>query len=352
MDQSLDERFAEIEAIFDDVESSLADPEVLSDPSQLAELGKKHSDLKDTVADIRRWRQANVDLGEAHEMSDDPDMAQMARELESEITRLEEKIKRELVPKDPNDEKDVIVEIRAGVGGDEASIWAGDLLRMYQKYTEHMGFRMEEMEAAESETGGYDKVTVSVKGDNAYSRLKYEGGVHRVQRVPKTESQGRVHTSTATVAVLPEADEVDIEIDPNDVRVDVYRSTGPGGQSVNTTDSAVRLTHEPTGLVVSMQDEKSQFQNKEKAWRVLRSRLLQMEQEKAAAELAGARKSQVGTGGRSEKIRTYNYKDNRVTDHRIGLTLKRLDAVLEGDLDDIVDALAAAEQAELLAAAE
>jgi peptide chain release factor 1 len=352
MDQSLSERFGEIEAAFDETEQALGDPEVLSDPTQLAELGKKHSDLKDVVADIRRWRQLHVDLGEAREMSDDPDMAQMARELEKEIPQLEERIKRALVPKDPNDSKDVIVEIRSGVGGDEASLWAGDLLRMYQKYTERQGFRMEMMESSESETGGYDKVTVSVKGDGAYSKLKYEGGVHRVQRVPKTESQGRVHTSTATVAVLPEAEEVDIDIDPNEVRVDVYRSTGPGGQSVNTTDSAVRLTHEPSGIVVSMQDEKSQLQNKEKAWRVLRARLLQMEQEKAAAELAGARKSQVGTGGRSEKIRTYNYKDNRVTDHRIGLTVKRLDVVLEGDLDEFVDALAATEQAEKLAEVE
>jgi len=352
MDQTLSERLADIEAIFDEVEASLADPEVHSDPSQFAELGKRHSDLKDTVADIRRWRQAQVDLGEAREMADDPDMAQMARELEKEVASLEERIKRALVPTDPNDAKDVIVEIRAGVGGDEASLWAGDLLRMYQKYTERLGFRMEEMESSESGTGGYDKITLSVKGRGAYSKLKYEGGVHRVQRVPKTESQGRVHTSTATVAVLPEAEDVDIEIDPNEVRVDVYRSTGPGGQSVNTTDSAVRLTHEPTGIVVSMQDEKSQLQNKEKAWRVLRARLLQMEQEKAAAELAGARKSQVGTGGRSEKIRTYNYKDNRVTDHRIGLTIKRLDSVLEGDLDDVVSALAAADQAEKLAGAE
>lgn len=350
MDQSLNDRFSEIESIFDETEAALADPEVISDPSRLAELGKRHSDLKDIVEDIRRWRQAWTDLGEAREMADDPDMAQMARELETEIPELEDRIKTALVPKDPNDSKDVIVEIRSGVGGDEASIWAGDLLRMYQRYTEHLGFRMEVMEASESESGGYDKVTASVKGDGAYSKLKYEGGVHRVQRVPKTESQGRVHTSTATVAVLPEAEEVDIEIDPNDVRVDVYRSTGPGGQSVNTTDSAVRLTHEPTGIVVSMQDEKSQLQNKDKAWRVLRARLLAMEQEKAAAELAGARKSQVGTGGRSEKIRTYNYKDNRVTDHRIGLTIKRLDSVLQGDLDEFVDALAAAEQAEKLAA--
>jgi peptide chain release factor 1 len=285
-------------------------------------------------------------------MSGDPDMAEMARELEGQVETLEEQIKSALVPVDPTDEKDVIVEIRSGVGGDEASIWAGDLLRMYQRYAERLGFRMEEMESSRSETGGYDKITVAVKGRGAYSKLKYEGGVHRVQRVPKTESQGRVHTSTATVAVLPEAKEVDIEIDPNDVRVDVYRSTGPGGQSVNTTDSAVRLTHEPTGVQVSMQDEKSQLQNKEKAWRVLRARLLQAEQEKASAELAGARKSQVGTGGRSEKIRTYNYKDNRVTDHRIGLTVKRLDSVLEGDLTEFVDALTTAEQAQRLAEAE
>jgi peptide chain release factor 1 len=352
VDTTLSDKLSEIEAAFEEVESSLADPEVHSDPAQLAELGKRHSDLKDTVADIRRWRQAMVDLGEAREMSDDADMAAMARELDREIADLEERIKRALVPTDPNDAKDVIVEIRSGVGGDEAAIWAGDLYRMYQKYTERLGFRMEAMDASESETGGYDKVTVSVKGNGAFSKLKYEGGVHRVQRVPRTESQGRVHTSTATVAVLPEAEEVDIEIDPNDVRVDVYRSTGPGGQSVNTTDSAVRLTHEPTGIVVSMQDEKSQLQNKDKAWRVLRARLLQMEQEKAAAELAGARKSQVGTGGRSEKIRTYNYKDNRVTDHRIGLTIKILDSVLEGDLDDFVDALAAAEQAERLSGAD
>ena len=352
MDTALSGRLAEIEAVFEETAAALADPQVLSDPAQLAELGKKHSDLKDVVADIRRWRQVHVDLGEAREMADDPDMAQMARELEREIQDLEERIKKALVSKDPNDSKDVIVEIRAGVGGDEASIWAGDLLRMYQKYAERRGFRVESMETSESETGGYDKVTVSVKGAGAYSKLKYEGGVHRVQRVPKTESQGRVHTSTATVAVLPEAEEVDIEIDPDDVRVDVYRSTGPGGQSVNTTDSAVRLTHEPTGIVVSMQDEKSQLQNKDKAWRVLRARLLQMEQEKAAAELAGARKSQVGTGGRSEKIRTYNYKDNRVTDHRIGLTIKRLDSVLEGDLDGFVDAMATAEQAEKLAEVE
>jgi peptide chain release factor 1 len=348
MAESFEERLAEIEEAFADVETALGDPEVLADPSQLAELGKRHSDLKDVVADIRRWRDANTDLAEAEEMSDDPDMVTLAEDLRAEIDTLEQRIKVALVPTDPNDEKDVIMEIRSAAGGDEAAIWAGDLLRMYEKYAETQGFKTDTMESSPSGTGGFDKVTVSVKGRGAYSKLKYEGGVHRVQRVPKTESQGRVHTSTATVAVLAEAEEVDIDIDPNDVRVDVYRSTGPGGQSVNTTDSAVRLTHEPTGIVVSMQDEKSQLQNKEKAWRVLRARLLQMEQEKAQAELAGERRSQVGTGGRSEKIRTYNYKDNRVTDHRIGLTIRRLDQVLEGSLDEFVEALAEDEQAQRL----
>ncbi len=349
MDAVFEQRLSEIETAFDEVESSLGDPEVLSDPSQLAELGKRHSDMKDVVVDIRRWRDANADLSEAKEMFDDPDMAVLAVDLESEIEALESRIRIALVPKDPNDTKDVIMEIRSAAGGDEASIWAGDLLRMYEKYAEHLGYKIELMGSSPAETGGYDKVTVAVKGRGAYSKLKYEGGVHRVQRVPKTESQGRIHTSTATVAVLAEAEEIDIDIDPNDVRVDVYRSTGPGGQSVNTTDSAVRLTHEPTGIVVSMQDEKSQLQNKEKAWRVLRARLLQVEQQKVQAELAGARRSQVGSGGRSEKIRTYNYKDNRVTDHRIRLTIRRLDTILEGALDDFVDALAADEEAHRLA---
>jgi len=352
MDSAFEQRLDEIEAAFEDVESSLGDPEVLSDPTQLAELGKRHSDMKDVVVDIRRWRDVNTDLSDAREMSDDPDMVTMAADLATELEMLESRIKIALVPKDPNDSKDVIMEIRSAAGGDEASIWAGDLMRMYEKYAEHRGFKIEPMDSSPADTGGYDKVTVAVKGRGAFSKLKYEGGVHRVQRVPKTESQGRIHTSTATVAVLPEAEEVDIAVDPNDVRVDVYRSTGPGGQSVNTTDSAVRLTHEPTGIVVSMQDEKSQLQNKEKAWRVLRARLLQAEQEKAQAELAGARRSQVGSGGRSEKIRTYNYKDNRVTDHRIGLTIRRLDTILEGALDDFVDALAADEQALRLAGGE
>ncbi len=349
MDDSLAKRLDEIEAAFVEVEASLGDPEVLSDPSLVAEYGKRHSDLKDVVIDIRRWKAANADLVEARQMSADPDMAQMAKELTREIGKLEKRIKVALIPTDPNDTKDVLVEIRSGVGGDEASIWAGDLLRMYEKYAEKHRLKVEVMESSNSESGGYDKITISVKGKGAFSKFKFEAGVHRVQRVPKTESQGRVHTSTATVAVLPEVDEVEAELDMNDVKVDVYRSTGPGGQSVNTTDSAVRLTHMPTGLVVTCQDEKSQLQNKEKAFRILRARLYQMELERRQAELAGARRDQVGTGGRSEKIRTYNYKDNRVTDHRIGLTIRRLDQVLQGELDEFVQALLADEQAHQIA---
>ena len=349
IDEAFSRRLAEIEDAFVAVENMLGDPEVLADSDQLADLGKRHSDLKDVVADIRCWREATADLADAKEMSSDPDMAEMAKDLSAEIGELEARIKAALVPKDPNDARDVLIEVRAGVGGDEASIWAGDLVHMYLRYADKHGFKTEIIDASPNEAGGYDKVTFAVKGRGAYSKMKYEAGVHRVQRVPKTESQGRVHTSTATVAVLPEADAVEVELDMNDVKVDVYRSTGPGGQSVNTTDSAVRLTHEPSGLVVTCQDEKSQLQNKEKAFRILRARLYQMELERQQAEVAGARRDQVGTGGRSEKIRTYNYKDNRVTDHRIGLTIKRLEYVLQGELDDFVDALAADEQARLLA---
>ena len=343
------ERLEEIEAAFAEVERDLGDPGVIADTGRLADLGRRHSELKPIVDDVRQWRQAQVDLGEARQMAGDPIMDQMARDIESEIETLEAKIKTALVPTDPNDTKDVLVEIRSAAGGDEASIWAGDLLRMYEKYSDRQKFKVEIMDSSPADVGGYDKVTISVKGRDAYSRFKYEAGVHRVQRVPKTESQGRIHTSTATVAVLPEAEAVDVDLDPNDVKVDVYRSTGPGGQSVNTTDSAVRLTHEPSGLVVTCQDEKSQLQNKEKAFRILRARLYQMEMERQLEELAGERRSQVGSGGRSEKIRTYNYKENRVTDHRIGLTIRRLDAVLEGALEEFVDALAADEQARRLA---
>jgi peptide chain release factor 1 len=350
MDPNVEARLDEIESAFAETEAMLSDPDVYTDLPRLADLGRRNAELRDVVADIRRWREASADLDEAEDMSDDPDMARLVAELSEEIEALEERIRAALVPADPNDDKDVIVEIRSAAGGDEAAIWAGDLLRMYERYADRNGFRLEAMESSPSEAGGFDKVTVAVKGRGAFSRMKYEAGVHRVQRVPRTESQGRVHTSTATVAVLPEVEDVDVDIDPNDVKIDVYRSTGPGGQSVNTTDSAVRLTHIPTGEVVTCQDEKSQLQNKEKAMRILRARLYQKELERQHSEVAGARRSQVGSGGRSEKIRTYNYKDNRVTDHRIGLTLRRLDQVLEGDLDELVDAMAADEQATLLRA--
>jgi peptide chain release factor 1 len=349
MDDTLSRRLDEIESIFEETEAALADPATLSDPAALAELGKRHAELRDVVADVRRLRQARADLEVATEMGEDPEMAAMARELEAEIEEIEQRVTLALVPSDPADVKDVIVEIRSAAGGDEAALWAGDLLRMYERYADRSGLEVESMDSSPSEAGGFDKVTVAIKGRGAYSKMKFEAGVHRVQRVPKTESQGRIHTSTATVAVLPEVEEVEVEIDPNDVKVDVYRSTGPGGQSVNTTDSAVRLTHIPTSLVVTVQDEKSQLQNKEKAMRILRARLYQMELERRQSELAGARRSQVGSGERSEKIRTYNFKENRVTDHRIGLTLKRLDQVLDGDLEEFVTALSADEQAARLA---
>jgi peptide chain release factor 1 len=349
MDDTLTQRLEEIESVFEETEAALADPATLSSPTLLAELGKRHAELRDVVADVRRLREAQADLEVAEEMGDDPEMAGLARDLAVEIEEIEERVRLALVPTDPADAKDVIVEIRSAAGGDEAAIWAGDLLRMYERYADRSGLVVEPLDSSPSETGGFDKVTVAIKGRGAYSKMKYEAGVHRVQRVPKTESQGRIHTSTATVAVLPEVEEVEVEIDANDLKVDVYRSTGPGGQSVNTTDSAVRLTHLPTSLVVTVQDEKSQLQNKEKAMRILRARLYQLELERQQSELAGARRSQVGSGQRSEKIRTYNFKENRVTDHRIGLTLKRLDQVLDGDLEEFVGALSADEQAARLA---
>jgi len=355
MDTRLSDRLEEIRKAFEEVEASLADPDSLSDRDRYAELAKRHAGLRRIVEQYDAYLAASSEASDAEELAgeeDDPSSSQQYRQLaaeqRSDMERLEEALRRALVPTDPNDEKDVIVEIRSAAGGDEAALWAGDLQQMYQAFAERQGFKVETLEASPSEGGGFKEVIFSVKGHGAYSKLKYEAGVHRVQRVPQTESQGRVHTSTATVAVLPEAEEIEVEIDPADVRVDVYRSTGPGGQSVNTTDSAVRLTHVPTGLVVSCQDEKSQLQNKDKAFRILRARLYQLQLEAQHSEIAGARRAQVGTGGRSEKIRTYNFKDSRVTDHRIGMTIKRLPQILQGDLGEFVEALASDEQARRL----
>ena len=349
MDQGLIARLEALSVSLHEVEEQMAAP----DSREFAELGRRHADLAPIVGLFERWKLAESDRSEADQLAhSDSELAtefrRLANEREEEAITLEAQLRALLAPRDPQDDRDVILEIQKAAGGDEAAIWAGDLLRMYERYAERHRYRVESLDSSDSEAGGFAKVTVAVKGKGAFSRFKYEGGVHRVQRVPKTEASGRIHTSTATVAVLPEADEVDIDIDPNDVRVDVYRSQGPGGQSVNTTDSAVRLTHIPTGLIVTCQDEKSQLQNKEKAFRILRARLYQMRLDEQQAAVSGARRAQVGTGERSEKIRTYNFKENRVTDHRLGLTLKRLDQVLEGDLDEFVEAMAAKEQTDRL----
>ncbi len=347
------DRIPELERQLVEVEETMASPEVLSDHRRMADVGRRRAELWPIVKTARAWQAAQEDASEAEDMAkSDPslraELLEWAEERRSEAARLEVELQTLMVPPDPDDHRDVIMEIRAAAGGDEAAIWAGDLLRMYQKFADRRGLRTEEMDVSASGVGGYSKVSFAVKGRGAYGMLRYEGGVHRVQRVPKTESQGRIHTSTATVAVLAEADEVEVEVSPDEVRVDVFRSSGPGGQSVNTTDSAVRITHLPTGLVVSCQDQKSQFQNKEKAFRVLRARLYQVEMERRHKGIAGQRRSQVGGGDRSEKIRTYNFRDNRVTDHRIGLTLKSLDRVLEGEIDRLTNELAARDRSEKL----
>jgi peptide chain release factor 1 len=331
----------ELERSYADAQERMSDPAVFSDRQAAAEAGRRLKELEGAYKLAQDWRATRDDLEAAR---GDGELRDLVPELEERLAELEEELKLALVERDPNDAKDVIVEIRKGAGGDEAAIWAGDLYRMLTRYAERRGFRSEVLGSNPSEAGGYNEVTFAVKGDGAYSVFKWEGGTHRVQRVPATESQGRIHTSTATVAVMPEAEEVEVEIDPNDLKVDVYRSTGPGGQSVNTTDSAVRITHLPTGLVVAMQDEKSQLQNKQKAMRVLRARLLELERERQEEELSATRRSQIGRGERAEKIRTYNYPDNRVTDHRVNLTIKRLDRIVEGDLDEFTDALLAEER--------
>ena len=343
----LDDRLDSIEAEFTEVEARLSSPEVSSDPNLLRVLSKRHKELSEIVDAYRRLKAARDDAATATsllEEADPEERDELRREHEvasEQILAIEEELQALLLPKDPNDGRNVIVEIRGAEGGEEANLFARDLFDMYLRYAQRRGWKFEVMQEADSEQGGLDEVVFVVKGKDAWTRLEHEAGPHRVQRVPTTEAKGRIHTSAATVTVLPEAEEVDVEIDPNDLKIDVYRSSGPGGQSVNTTDSAVRITHLPTGIVVAMQDEKSQIQNRAKAMVVLRSRLLKAAQDAAAAELGDLRRAQVGGGGRSEKIRTYNFKESRVTDHRINLTLYKLDAILQGDLDELTDALIA-----------
>ncbi|MHB8780279.1 MAG: peptide chain release factor 1 [Candidatus Geothermincolia bacterium] len=348
-------RLDEMEARLDDVNRRLGDPEVSKDQSAYRDLGRLRAELAEVVDLYRDFKSVVAQLADAEQMlkeARDAEMEEFLREemagLQSQRASLEERLELLLIPRDPRDAKDVIVEIRAGAGGDEASLFAGDLARMYMRYAEAQGWKTEPLSSSPSDMGGFKEVIFEVRGRGAYSRLKFESGVHRVQRIPVTESGGRIHTSTATVAVLPEAEEVEVELDPNDLRIDIFRSTGPGGQSVNTTDSAVRITHVPTGVVVSCQDEKSQLQNKEKALRILRARLLRVEQERQQREQAEARRAQVGTGDRSERIRTYNFPQGRVTDHRVGVTLHNLEAVLSGEINDFIDALQSAENAEKL----
>lgn len=354
---AVDERVQEVVRRFAELEKRLADPAVLSDPDKLRSVAQEHAELAPIAAAGERYLRVKAQLAEAREVertSDDAELVDLARAeieaLESEASSLAEQVRRMLVPRDPLADRAAVVEIRAGTGGDEAGLFAGDLFRMYTRYAEHRGWKVELVHVSEGELGGYKEVVFVVRGKDAYGDLRNESGVHRVQRVPVTESQGRIHTSAATVAVLPEAEDVDVEIRDEDLRIDVYRSSGPGGQSVNTTDSAVRITHIPTGIVVTCQDEKSQHKNKAKALKVLRSRLLDMKIAEQEAARARERRAQVGTGDRSAKIRTYNFPQGRVTDHRIGLTLYRLQEVLDGDLDELIEALKLAREAEHLEA--
>jgi len=344
------DRLRGLEEEFDDVEARLADPGVFADQDRYRDLARRHKELEAIVGRSRELRQRTEDAATARQMltdlsGDDREIIRAeVSESDADVERLTGELEGLLLPKDPNEGRNVIVEIRGAEGGEEANLFARDLFAMYQGYAVRQGWKLEVLNAETSEMGGFNEVTFLLSGDGAWTRMKHEGGPHRVQRVPVTESQGRIHTSSATVTVLPEADEVEVDIDPGDLQVDYYRSSGPGGQSVNTTDSAVRLTHKPTGVTVSMQDQKSQLQNKAKAMQVLRSRLLKLEQDRQSSELSEARRDQVGGGGRSEKIRTYNFKENRVSDHRIGLTIHKLDKVLAGELDDVSDALVHDEQ--------
>jgi peptide chain release factor 1 len=351
------DKLEQIVSRYEELTQELSSPELLSNPSAYAKAAKQHRTLGEVVQKYQAWKSLKNELAGARELldtSDDDEMREMARleleSLQSKIEAADKELKLLLIPSDPNDEKNVILEIRAGTGGDEATLFAAEMVRMYSRYAEKQRWRFEVLEASESGIGGLKEAIVLIEGDKVYSKLKHESGVHRVQRVPQTEASGRIHTSAITVAVLPEAEEVDVKIDPKDLRIDTFCSSGPGGQSVNTTYSAVRITHLPTNVVVSMQDEKSQIKNREKAMRVLRARLQELEEEKQHAAQASERRSMVGSGDRSEKIRTYNFKENRVSDHRIGLTIHQLDLVMEGNLDPFIDALVAHYQAEKLKA--
>ena len=352
---TLFEKLDQIESRYAELTQQLSSPEVLADSTRYQKLARTHAELSEVVAKYREWKQIEKDLRGTQQMlieAEDTEMKQLAHDEERQLGERKKNVERELklllLPRDPNDEKNVILEIRAGTGGDEAALFADELFRMYSRYAETQGWRVEILDRSPSSLGGLKEVVASIRGNKVYSKLKYESGVHRVQRVPETEQQGRIHTSAATVAVLPEADEIDIKIDPKDIRIDTFCSSGPGGQSVNTTYSAVRITHLPTNLVVSCQDEKSQIKNKAKALRVLRARLYEMEQEKQHQQVAAERRGQIKSGDRSEKIRTYNFPQNRVTDHRIGLTLHQLTEVMDGKLGPFVDALVTHYEAERL----